>query len=137
MSNSITELLPTCISTLVLKEKSDTLLEVNATCSFPATFIGFQGHFPGNPILPAVIQLAAIRCIAEQALGYSLCVQEYSRTKFKAMIEPDVEVNVDLSMVKSKTLLPGKFKIIDQDKKMVASGNFLFKKDLSAILRNP
>lgn len=27
---------------------------LSAPCRFPATFAGFQGHFPGHPVLPGV-----------------------------------------------------------------------------------
>lgn len=129
MPHSIAALMPTCITSHSTKEKSDTTLIVNAKCIFPATFSGFQGHFPEKPILPAVIQLAIIRCIAEKALRHSLLVLEYSRAKFKAMIQPDQEVQIQLILEECRTTIQGKFKIIGLDQKTMASGNYVFKKD--------
>lgn len=128
MPDSIADLLPNCITSFDIKEKSNAIITVEAKCSFPVTFNGFQGHFPEKPILPAVIQLATIRCIAEKALQHTLSVLEYSRTKFKAMITPDEEVQFYLSLEKTKTAVQGKFKIINLDQKTVASGNYIFKR---------
>jgi len=128
MSHSIADLLPTCITSFITEEKSGAMITVEARCSFPANFSGFQGHFPEKPILPAVIQLATIRCLAEKALQHPLCVLEYSRTKFKAMIPPDEEVQLHLNLEENETAIQGKFKIINLDQKTVASGNYLFKR---------
>ena len=38
--------------------KLETSGQISARCRFPAEFTGFQGHFPGNPVLPGV-------CIAQ------------------------------------------------------------------------
>jgi 3-hydroxyacyl-[acyl-carrier-protein] dehydratase len=126
MPDSIIHLLPTCISSLMIEEKGDAMMTVNAKCIFPATFSGFKGHFPQKPILPAVIQLATVRCIAELALKHPLQVKEYSRTKFKAMISPNEEVLFHLSLGKITTGIQGKFKILSQDQKTIASGNCNF-----------
>lgn len=126
MFDSISDLLPTCITSFVMEEKGGDIITVDAKCSFPATFSGFQGHFPDKPILPAVIQLATIRCIAEKALQHPLMVLEYSRTKFKAMIQPVEEIQVQLSLEKSETAIQGKFKIMNLNQKTVASGNYVF-----------
>ena len=126
MPDSITNLLPTCISSLMIEEKGDAVLTVNAKGLFPATFSGFKGHFPQKPILPAVIQLATVRYIAEHALKHPLQVKEYSRTKFKAMISPNEEVHFHLSLEKISTEIQGKFKILSLDQKTIASGNCIY-----------
>ena len=36
------------------------------TFSVPGTFSGYRGHFPGNPILPGIVQLSFIRRLAER-----------------------------------------------------------------------
>lgn len=37
----------------------DKEMVVNASMVFDADFQGVQGHFPGNPVLPAAIQLGS------------------------------------------------------------------------------
>jgi 3-hydroxyacyl-[acyl-carrier-protein] dehydratase len=129
MPQSIADLLPACITSFSMEEINADVLTVDAKCTFPETFSGFQGHFPEKPILPAVIQLATVRCIAEKTLQHPLRVLEYSRTKFKAMIPPAEEVQIHLSLEKCETQIQGKFKITNLDQKTVASGNYVFKRD--------
>lgn len=129
MSHQIVDLLPSCITSIVSESNDDMQITVDAQCSFPNSFSGFQGHFPEKPILPAVIQLATIRSIAEKVLKYPLNVGEYSRIKFKSMIQPNMVIFVHLILEEQEPdEIRGQFKMNNQDKKTVASGNFIFKK---------
>jgi 3-hydroxymyristoyl/3-hydroxydecanoyl-(acyl carrier protein) dehydratase/predicted hotdog family 3-hydroxylacyl-ACP dehydratase len=56
---------------------------------FPSSFPGFQGHFPGNPLLPAVLQLAAARYGAGRLLGRPLTLSALEKVKFKGVVRPD------------------------------------------------
>ncbi len=56
---------------------------------FPETFTGFDGHFPGQPILPAIVQLLmAQAAITEQADG-PISLVEVRSAKFREMLKPD------------------------------------------------
>ncbi|MDM8526314.1 hypothetical protein QUF80_23290 [Desulfococcaceae bacterium HSG8] len=33
---------------------------------FPSDFIGFQGHFPGNPVLPGICKIQAVLVILQE-----------------------------------------------------------------------
>lgn len=59
---------------------------------FPPTFSGFQGHFPLNPILPAIIQIMTARESIIEHLGRDLLITKITRAKFKKVITPDVPV---------------------------------------------
>jgi len=64
------------------------------TYIFPSDFLGFQGHFPENPILPAVIQIMMAReAIAEQ-MGPEYDVTKLSRAKYMKVITPGIPVTV-------------------------------------------
>lgn len=65
---------------------------------FPADYAAFQGHFPGNPILPAVIQLAAVRFLARLLTGEPLLVLGFYRVKFRGVILPDEPVELFLEL---------------------------------------
>lgn len=56
--------------------------------TFNADFIGFDGHFPGQPILPAVVQLMTGSMTAVEASPVQLSPQGVSRAKFLKQIEP-------------------------------------------------
>jgi 3-hydroxymyristoyl/3-hydroxydecanoyl-(acyl carrier protein) dehydratase len=55
----------------------------------------FQGHFPGNPIVPAVYQLALCRLLAEKYLLGKF--KQVSRSRFSAPCVPDVLYNAMVS----------------------------------------
>ena len=61
---------------------------------FPPTFPGFQGHFPQNPILPAIIQLMTVRESIAEHLGRDLLIVKITRAKFHKIITPDIHVTV-------------------------------------------
>lgn len=56
--------------------------------TFAPDFIGFDGHFPGNPILPGVVQLMAGGIATQEAYGESLTLKGISRTKFTRQVSP-------------------------------------------------
>ena len=61
---------------------------------FPPTFPGFQGHFPRNPILPAIIQLMTVRESIIEHMGRDLVISKVTRAKFHKIITPDIPVTV-------------------------------------------
>ena len=61
---------------------------------FPPTFSGFQGHFPQNPVLPAIIQLMMARESIIKHIGRDLLITKITRAKFHKIIKPDIPVTV-------------------------------------------
>ena len=59
------------------------------TFCFAPDFVGFQGHFPGEPILPGVVQLMAGSAAAMEATGKQLKPKGVSRAKFTRRVVPD------------------------------------------------
>ncbi len=51
----------------------------------------FKGHFPGQPVVPGVIQLQVIKELLEAHLNYKLQLTNMSQAKFLMMIIPDKE----------------------------------------------
>ncbi len=66
---------------------------------FPADFIGFAGHFPGNPILPAIVQICMIRLLLNEVVGYADFIAIKS-AKIRKPIRP--HERIVLKMDKSK-----------------------------------
>ena len=64
--------------------------------TFPPHFIGFSGHFPGQPVLPAVVQLAAVRYLACLGFGYNLVPGTIERVKFSRPVIPDENMAISL-----------------------------------------
>ncbi|MHB8835522.1 MAG: 3-hydroxyacyl-ACP dehydratase FabZ family protein [Candidatus Methylomirabilia bacterium] len=61
---------------------------------FPADFPGFAGHFPGRPILPAVLQIMAATLLVEAATGQRLLATAIERAKFVLPIVPGALVEI-------------------------------------------
>ena len=61
---------------------------------FPPDFVGFQGHFPGNPVLPAFVQVAAARVVVEDARGTALIHCALDRARFRRTVGPEEPLSV-------------------------------------------
>ena len=64
---------------------------------FDQNFIGFAGHFPEYPILPAVLQVLLAQLLAEQVSGLPLAVISLTRAKFIRQLRPGDQIDVRLS----------------------------------------
>lgn len=61
---------------------------------FAPSFIGFAGHFPDYPILPAVLQTLMVQMLAEQVVGDSLQFLSLERAKFTRQLRPEEQIDV-------------------------------------------
>lgn len=62
---------------------------------FDEAFVGFQGHFPGRPLLPAVVQImAALHVAGEVWKDLSHPPLSVDRAKFTLPVAPGDEVEV-------------------------------------------
>lgn len=64
---------------------------------FAEDFPGFSGHFPGYPILPAVVQLIAAQCLIEEQKGHALNPVLIQNAKFLQEIRPGSEILIKCS----------------------------------------
>ena len=84
-----------------------------------ADFPGFSGHFPGRPILPAVLQIMAATLLVEAATGQHLMTAAIERAKFVLPIVPGAVVEITCRR------LPGAANLwearIDSDRQAAAS----------------
>lgn len=58
----------------------------------------FEGHFPGNPIMPGVCMMQIIKELTEQMTERSLFMQSVSNVKFMALINPFVNPELKLEL---------------------------------------
>jgi 3-hydroxyacyl-[acyl-carrier-protein] dehydratase len=56
--------------------------------SYPKGFLGFEGHFPDDPILPGVCIIQSIRIGLEEAWRTSLRLVEIAQAKFVSPTRP-------------------------------------------------
>ncbi|MDO8840113.1 MAG: AMP-binding protein [Parvibaculum sp.] len=77
----------------------------------------FEGHFPGQPILPGVAQLHIAALLAERTWGSAFDGREMSRVKFRHVMQPDERIS--LTLVKSGSRLDFQY---SREGEVVASG---------------
>lgn len=67
---------------------------VVAEAKVPAGSPWFSGHFPGEPILPGIAQIALVFQAISLAQGKALKIAGLKRVRFKQIIEPDDRVEL-------------------------------------------
>ncbi len=65
-----------------------------ARLCFPPDFSGFQGHFPGQPIVPGVCLIEAVLQLARRRDAQPLRIQSIRNAKFFRPLAPDQAVEV-------------------------------------------
>ena len=119
------QLLSCCLDHQVVGKKENRL-EVEAELLFPASFIGFKGHFPTRPILPAIIQLAMIRLLTEQTLTHRLFPNHYGKTKFRRIIEPEQKIMAELKLTLTEETVDCQFQLKQPDGQVISEGSCIF-----------
>ncbi|WP_291864455.1 3-hydroxyacyl-ACP dehydratase [Maribacter sp.] len=69
----------------------------------------FKGHFPGNPVMPGVCMIQIIKELTEKATGKPLFLSVSSNIKFMAIINP--EKNDILQLTLAITEIEGAYKV--------------------------
>ncbi|MUH35365.1 3-hydroxyacyl-ACP dehydratase [Zobellia amurskyensis] len=75
---------------------------VHATVKLNAAHDVFKGHFPGNPVMPGVCMIQIIKELTEQATGKTLFLSVASNIKFMAIINPEKNDVVQLTLTISE-----------------------------------
>ena len=63
-------------------------------------FIGFDGHFPGHPILPAMLQVLLGIIVSEELCGTRLTLQKLDKAKFMSQIQPEQIITVSCKITR-------------------------------------
>ena len=58
----------------------------------------FKGHFPGNPIMPGVCSIQLVKELSEKALNKALFLSVVSNVKFMAIINPNENETIRLTL---------------------------------------
>ena len=101
-------------------------LTVSADFNCPPDFPAFDGHFPGQPVLPAVIQLAVVRTLSMEMLNRPLLLDKTAKLKFKNMVRPDEKVSVEVELKEIEKKWHAKFSL-KTGHGIVATGGLIFK----------
>ncbi|RKR14492.1 3-hydroxyacyl-[acyl-carrier-protein] dehydratase [Maribacter vaceletii] len=71
---------------------------VNATIKIYKEHDIFKGHFPGNPVMPGVCMIQIIKELTEKATGKQLFLSVSSNIKFMAIINPEKNDTLNLTL---------------------------------------
>jgi len=73
----------------VMDAPADGILK--ACFTFPEEFVGFQGHFPSEKVLPGVCQIQCVVSMYEKA-GKAFLLKEIISAKFFSPVSPSEEI---------------------------------------------
>lgn len=59
----------------------------------------FNGHFPGNPVMPGVCMIQIVKELTQICLSKNLFMTKCSNVKFMSLINPQVNSILDISLV--------------------------------------
>jgi 3-hydroxymyristoyl/3-hydroxydecanoyl-(acyl carrier protein) dehydratase len=77
-------------------EKSADYISFNISC--PNEFEGFDGHFPGNPILPGVILLEIARLALDLFVEKSVIINYIKKMKISGMVLPEQDISCNIKV---------------------------------------
>lgn len=69
---------------------------IAGTIRIPAGHPSLPGHFPGHPVVPAVVILDRVLTIADERLGGPASARQLLHVKFVRPLRPDEEASVEL-----------------------------------------
>jgi len=75
--------------------------------SIPADSPWFEGHFPGDPLLPGIAQLHFVMETIRAALGEKIRLAGLKRVRFKRIIRPEEIIDIAADPVPDK---PGMYR---------------------------
>ena len=72
------------------------------TYTFTADSLVFSGHFPSQPVLPAVVQILMAQVLLEEKLEQKLTLAAVPQAKFSAPLGPDTPIVVQVQAGKKE-----------------------------------
>ena len=74
--------------------------KLTASFLFPEDFVGFQGHFPGNKILPGVCQIQCVISMLEKWKKKNIVLREIVLAKFFSPVSPSEKITCECRDIK-------------------------------------
>lgn len=71
--------------------------------SIPAESPWFEGHFPGDPLLPGIAQLHMVMEAIRATLNEAVCLTGLKRVRFKRIIRPEETIDIAVDPVEDKS----------------------------------
>ncbi|MGA2109570.1 MAG: 3-hydroxyacyl-ACP dehydratase [Syntrophorhabdales bacterium] len=90
---------------------------IGQTFTFEPGFLGFSGHFPGYPLVPAFVQVLASIAVMERVKETGLELSALDNAKFQRELRPGASVNVECRETAGLPLLAFQARITDEEGK--------------------
>lgn len=87
--NKIREELRACLETTNVDGS-----QLQASFHIPDSFSAFEGHFPGDPILPGICVIQAALCLLSDWKKRPARLEEIVSAKFFRVVKPDTKIDV-------------------------------------------
>ncbi len=98
------------LSIEILDEKSSSY-KIERTFCFSKQFIGFNGHFPNNPVLPGVVQISCVRYMCSLFFNRTLKLLQIQKVKFIKVIKPNEIFKISIVIKKVNDYIQANFTI--------------------------
>jgi len=93
--------------------------------NFPSGFVGFSGHFPSFPVLPAFVQVVAAQTVIESFLERPMRLHEIVNAKFLLPVRPGQVIEARCTRNKAQDDLRWGA-VLSIDRQRVASFQLIF-----------
>lgn len=111
------------------KDDASPPLQIALDLLVPANLAHFEGHFPGLPILPGVVELDWAMRLAREHLAVPDTFQRMENVKFLALVHPDARLRLELRHDPAKARLEFSF---TGDSRTYSSGRIVFGEEAAA-----
>lgn len=74
----------------------------NVSCTIPKNLKFFEGHFPGNPVLPGYVIIDATLAMIKKASKKDLSLSTLKNAKFMNIVRPDQAVHIILENLQNQ-----------------------------------
>ncbi len=102
--------------------------EIDVVFKIDESHPGIQGHFPGRPVVPAVVLLNNVRRIVNEHVASSRRILKLRHAKFTAPVIPGTEVRINATFIEDGLV---KFKLYVNGQTVV-TGIIEYEKIISA-----
>lgn len=93
--------------------------KITAEISFPKNFTGFEGHFPGKPVVPGVCKVLSVVALLELSSKQKVYLRTIVLSKFMLPVTCQEKLTIELRReTKSGTLVRVKALFRSADKKV-------------------
>lgn len=71
-------------------------VRADVVLSLSPSILAFDGHFPGQPVLPGVVQIRLVRALLVHLYGETYVLHSVARARMSLPLLPDDEISLEL-----------------------------------------